>query len=324
MALGKHHSARAIYHFYRTLRIVTTKKKKDAVLDDAAPGSVSVRVAGLAGTTGTMLQPSRMKSELKTNKIQLVKEYALIMDLGDVDETDDSLFQEAVRYVQVCLLSDLRPPWADYRFPQALPGDAMLSQFTRPCFLQWEASDTDTLFGDEVMSSLRELAANAALEIVGVLGRPLYACTARPYENAPEQFCMAPAAMSPLLQLSAARKHFLCPKCKKELRVSGAGSVPLRVLHLYITVAATDGRPTPLRMKPLAAVVEAPPDSFAWGNLNVPRFDSESASMAEPTQFNIAQDSHGEGVRAYLFNSESSQAIWCAAGAFRGEAPVTQ
>ena len=146
MALGKHHSARAIYHFYRTLRIVTTKKLKNAVLDDAAPGSASARVAGLAGTAGTMLQPSRMKSELKTNKTQLVKEYALIMDLGDVDETDDSLFQAAARYVQVCLLSDLRPPWADYRFPQALPGDAALSRYTRPCLLLWEASHAATLF----------------------------------------------------------------------------------------------------------------------------------------------------------------------------------
>ena len=54
------------------------------------------------------------------------------MGLPEVDETSDSLFREAVRYLQVCLLSDLRPPWADDRFPQALPGDATLSRYTRP------------------------------------------------------------------------------------------------------------------------------------------------------------------------------------------------
>ena len=172
------------------------------------------------------------------------------------------------------------------------------------------------------MAKLRKVAADVSLEVVGVLGRPLYVCTARPHEDTPEQLCMSTAAMSPLLQLSAARKHFLCAKCKNELKAPVSDSAPVRVLHLYITVAATDGLPTPLRMKPLPVVVEAPPDSFAWGNLNRPRFDLESASMAEPTQFNIAQDSHGEGVRAYLFNSEASHAIWCAAGAFRGEAPV--
>ena len=225
---------------------------------------------------------------------------------------------------RVCLLSDLRPPRAEDRFPQALPGDATLSRYTRPCFLLWEAVQAFTLFGDEVMSKLANAAAEVSLEAVGVLGRPLYVCTARPHEDAPEHLCMSTAAMSPLMQLPAARKHFLCAKCKNKLRAPVSDSAPLRVLHLYITVAATDGLPTPLRMKPLPAVVEAPPDSFAWGNLNMSRFDSESAPMAEPKQFNIAQDSHGEGVRAYLFNSESSQAIWRAAGAFRGEAPVTQ
>ena len=223
---------------------------------------------------------------------------------------------------RVCLLSDLRPPWAEDRFPQALPGDATLSRYTRPCFLLWEASHAATLFGDEVMSKLHSAAAEVSLEAVGVLGRPLYVCTARPHENAPEHLCMSTAAMSPLMQLPAARKHFLCAKCKNKLKASVSDSAPLRVLQLYITVAATDGQPTPLRMKPLSVVVEAPPDSFTWGSMNMSTFDSESASMAVPTQFNIAQDSHGRHVVAYLFNSEASQAIWCSAGAFRGEAPV--
>ena len=42
------------------------------------------------------------------------------------------------------------------------------------------------------------------------------------------------------------------------------------------------------------------------------------ASTAVPTHLRIAQNSK----MAYLFNSEASKAIWCSAGAFRGEAPV--
>ena len=75
---------------------------------------------------------------------------------------------------RVCLLSDLRPPWAEDRFPQALPGDATLSRYTRPCFLLWEASHAATLFGDEVMSKLHSAAAEVSLEAVGV-----YKCSAR-------------------------------------------------------------------------------------------------------------------------------------------------
>ena len=178
-----------------------------------------------------------------------------------------------------------------------------------------------TLFGDEVMSKLANAAAEVSLEAVGVLGRPLYVCTARPHENAPEHLCMSTAAMSPLMQLSAGRKHFLCAKCENKLRVPVSDRTPLRVLQLYITVEATDGQPTPLRMKPLSVVVEAPPDSFTWGSMNTNTFDSESVSMAVPTQFNIARDSRGRNVVAYSFNSEASKAIWCSAGAWRGEAP---
>ena len=171
------------------------------------------------------------------------------------------------------------------------------------------------------MSKLHSAAAEVSLEAVGVLGRPLYVCTARPHEDAPEHLCMSTAAMSPLMQLPAARKHFLCAKCENKLKAPVSDSAPLRVLQLYITVAATDGQPTPLRMKPLPVVVEAPPDSFTWGSMNTNTFDSENVSMAVPTQFNIAQDSHGRHVVAYSFNSEASKAIWCSAGAFRGEAP---
>ena len=318
--LGKKRSIRAIYHFFRTLRIVATKRKHDSVLGSATSGSANVGVAGLTGTTGTTLQPANLIRALKPKKTRLVKEYALVMGLHEVDETSDSLFRTAVRYLQVCLLSDLRPPWAENRFPQALPGNATLTRYTRPCFLQWEAVQASTLFGEEVMSKLVTTAAEVSLEAVGVLGRPLYVCTARPHENAPEQLCMSRAAMSPLMQLSAGRKHFLCAKCEKKLRVPVSDKTPLRVLHLFITVEATDGQPTPLRMKPLSVVVEAPPDSFAWGSMNTNTFDSESVSMAVPTPFNIAR-SRGRNVVAYSFNSEASKAIWCSAGAWRGEAP---
>ena len=97
--------------------------------------------------------------------------------------------------------------------PQALPGDGMLSRYTRPCFLSWDVEKASILFGDKVMSKLCKVAVDTSLEILGVLARPLYVCTARPYEDAPERFCMSTTSMSPHMQLSAARKHDLCAKC---------------------------------------------------------------------------------------------------------------
>ena len=99
-----------------------------------------------------------------------------------------------------------------------------------------------------------------------MLGRPLYVCTARPYEKTPDRLCMSTASMSPLMQLSAARKHYLCARCEKNVKAPVSDSAPLRVLHLYVTVAATDGDPTPLRMKPLPIILEAPPDSVECGS----------------------------------------------------------
>ena len=238
------------------------------------------------------------------------------MNLEEEDETSESLFQAAVRYLQVSLLSDMRPPWCDYSFSQALPGESTLSRYTRPCFLSWGAVDAAIVFGNEVMSELHKVVADMSLEVVGVLGRPLYVCTARKRGRSSERLCMSIASMSPLMQLSAARKHYLCAKCKDEQNAAVSVNAPLRVLHLYVTVAAADGLPTPVRMKPLPVVLEAPPDSFAWGRLKPTVHWGEPDAV--PTHLSIAQN---EKI-AYLFNSEASERIWCFAGAFRGEAPV--
>ena len=236
------------------------------------------------------------------------------MNLGDVDETSNSLFQEAVRYLQVCLLSDLRPPWADCSFPQALPGDATLSRYTRPCFLSWHVSEAVALFGDEVMSKLRKVAVDVSLEIAGVLARPLYVCTARPHNKTPERLCMATASMSPLMQLAAARKHYLCARCKNKQNAPISDSVPLRVLHLYVTVGATDGLPTPVRMKPVPIALEAPPDSFCWGSSRLPLPVVMKKSEPKAVPIFVA------GSIGYSFNAEASKRIWSSAKAFREQA----
>jgi hypothetical protein len=100
---------------------------------------------------------------------------------------------------------------------------------------------------------------------------------------------------------------------------SAPAGAPLRVLHLYVTVAATDGLPTPVRMKPLAVVLQAPPDCFAWGKVPVL---VEEGPAAVPSLLNIEHRAVGRAESAYLFNAEASNAIWCSAKAFRDETLV--
>ncbi len=123
---------------------------------------------------------------------------------------------------------------------------------------------------------------------------------------------MSTASMSPLLHLPGTRKHYLCAKCKDEQHAPVSDSAPLRVLHLYVTVAATDGLPTPVRMKPMSIVLEAPPDSFAWCSPKLhTALTVRFATKAVPTQFHIAEDRRGNRLMGYLFVAEGSTSLLC-------------
>ena len=63
-----------------------------------------------------------------------------------------------MRHMHKILLCDLNPPWVDHQFPQALPGEAVLSRFARPSFLQWidnaQGMPRD-LFGNELSDRIQ-------------------------------------------------------------------------------------------------------------------------------------------------------------------------
>ena len=51
------------------------------------------------------------------------------------------------RYLQMMLLTDLQSPWLALKLPQALPGIAALSKFTRPTFMRWRDSGLEMVCG---------------------------------------------------------------------------------------------------------------------------------------------------------------------------------
>ena len=164
------------------------------------------------------------------------------------------------------------------------------------------------LFGQEVMTQLSEIASAVSLNVAGLLARPLYVCTN--YRQAlPAEMCMSVASMSQFVQQAPGRQHYRCAGCTASAEgVPVSDSTPLRVLHLYILVSAQDGGLTPLRMKSLRLVVEAPPNRWAWGE--------ELGALPEPT---LAQPVWSSTGKHWRYNAEESEAIWCLASSFRGE-----
>jgi hypothetical protein len=119
--------------------------------------------------------------------------------------------------------------------------------------------------------------------------------------------------MSPLTKLTGARKEYRCAKCRDAGEAPVSGSVPLRVLRLYVMVRAADGLPTPMRMKPLSVILEMPPADFAWGREHTA---VETASLTKARPFQTRAELNKV---AYQYKGDESAAIWLSAGAFRGE-----
>ena len=305
MALGQTCTASAIYSFYRTCRVVVLKRVKGKSV--TRPGSAS-----LGGMTGSSLQPAQIRHNLLTNKEQLVEEYAEANGLGELDATRQNV-DAAIRYMHKILLADLRPPWATHTFPQAVPGDGVLSRYIRPSFMQWDSGLGPKLLGTKVWERVLEAAAAVDVAVAGYLARPLYVCTnAKP--SSEHGMCMSIASMSRFVQQAPGQVHYRCSACvAKSEGVPVSDSAPLRVLHLYALIATRDDGATPMRMKPVRLVVHAPPDTWKWG-ASAPASGRASGSlqdveMAHPTQSGAL----------FLYNKKESDALWSWSSCYRGE-----
>ena len=132
---------KAIYALFRTCRLVALKRKKDSQKPTAPPGSASgSRWPSNTGVTGSPLQAASIRSEYirATHGDALVKEYIQVKGLNAAyveEKGKQRVLQEAVQFIQMVLLTDLRPPWLAHEIPQALPEGGVLSRFTRPQLL---------------------------------------------------------------------------------------------------------------------------------------------------------------------------------------------
>ena len=194
---------------------------------------------------------------------------------------------------------------------KAVPGDGVLSRYTRPSFLQWESALGALLLGTKVCQLIGDAARAVDVEVAGYLARPLYVCTnASPKSK--NEMCMSIASMSRFVQQAPGQVHYRCSDCvAKSAGVPVSDSTPLRVLHLYALIYTKDGDFTPMRMRPVRLVVCAPPDTCRWGGTVTANLQDES--MANPTQATERRSDF------FQYNKEESDALWSRSSCFRGE-----
>ena len=63
-------------------------------------------------------------------------------------------------------------------FSQALPGDGTASRYAQPTFLCWDRLTACATFGESIMLHFTAKAEAVGFALAGIVGRPLYACTA--------------------------------------------------------------------------------------------------------------------------------------------------
>ncbi|CAK0799542.1 unnamed protein product [Prorocentrum cordatum] len=314
--LGKFFTAKRMCAFFRTLRIVALKR--DKLSTNEAPGSASA-VPGptTGGVAGGPLQAHRIMTQFRKEGA-LVAEYIDLRGLTTqrVEERGPKrMMKEAINFMRPLLLRDLTPPWITEQFPQALPGDGLLSKFTRPSFLCWPGADADVPFGAAVSGVPRGRAGMVQKELAGVIARPLYQCTAL----VDGHMCSNVASMSRFMQNPEGRPPCRCHDCAG--RLQGAGDAPgsasaaLRALWAYPMVRDPEGQPTPVRVSaPLRLLVHAPP--VGWGWRATPTEPPPRAGVVPvPTVGEVKESGRSE--RLYIYNEADSAAIWFGSQSFK-------
>ena len=292
--------------------------KRDKLSRNEAPGSASaVPGSTTGGVAGGPLQAHRIMAQFRKEDA-LVAEYIDLRGLTTqyvAERGPKRMMKEAINFMHLLLLKDVTPPWITQQFPQALPGDGLLSKFTRPSFLCWPEADTDVLFGTAVSGVLRGRADMVQKEFAGVVARPLYQCTAL----VDGHMCSNVASMSRFMQNPEGRPPYRCHDCAG--RLQGAGDAPgsasaaLRALWAYPMVKDPEGQPTPVRVwAPLRLLVRAPP--VGWGWRATPTEPPPRAGVVPVPTVGEVKES-GRSKRLYIYNEADSAAIWFGSQSFK-------
>ena len=172
-----------------------------------------------------------------------MKEY--VAARGVVVEETTAFFDEAIKCVYAHVLRGMSPPWLQHSFPQALPGNGVLSKYTRQCFLAWGADLARAMLGAMVFNAIARVTHAVGLPLSGVVARPQYTYTG----GALQGMRMAIASMPQIFQGRQGRREYLCRQCAcRRGGTPAADSEPMRTLLVYALTGAESGQDVAVRM----------------------------------------------------------------------------
>ena len=164
------------------------------------------------------------------------------------------------------------------------------------------------VFGPPVVDFLTKVVAAEDLMLSGVVARPVYACMG----DVPGGMCMSMASMSRIFKTGANRGMYLCNHCAwKAESTPVSDSAPLRALQLYAIVDVPGVTWTVLRMKPVLAVVNRPPEKWCWGT---PVTENPKDTAAVPEWKTSRHGNH------WRYNNADSDYIWCSSNPYSSSA----
>jgi hypothetical protein len=316
--------AASIYYLYLHFAIVAVKrwkgKKRHQLPDDghdgrqalpAQPSLTGMAAAGLSGASLQQKQP--WKHILVTDYCKMTNGYAVVPPQGSPAWKD--FYQKAIRHAQALILQDLNPPFLENAFSGHPSSKHTLSAYSRATFLRWDEAASTYAFGDDIIAGFRETAARYKFEFAGILGRPLYVCSApKPISDSsgdlPQEvdnvasmshaFCMNVAAMSPLLKFKGERQLWRCALCAKAGVLATSSR---RMMRLYPLVKTHAQGMTPMRSKHIMVAVEPPPDEFDWKQAAFSKGDVIPARPIRTSEQCCSQ-------QPWEFTGDESRAIW--------------
>ena len=327
-AFGHKYTAKEIYRFYLSRRLVVVKRDKHS-----KTGSIDNKTSSTIGIGGSALETRNIIKEFEKDQELLIKEFMEVQNIKDDAAkrlAQEGLFHRAVLYICGLLIRDLQPPWVlDRDLPppwvsnspfQAMPEGDPLSQLIGHSLLQWEARQTKTLFGDKVHDIFAQSVHTQGLEFAGIVARPLFCCTSV-VDKEKHELCMRVPSLLRFVNHPQRRPRLKCSVCiAAEGETTAGKSLPavltssLRVLLAYPFVVDEDGERSPVQgCSALRLVVHVPPVS--WGRYVA------AQHVAKRPRVQLWSPAHPEekSPDVYWFNAKESRNIWSSSTRFTSD-----
>ena len=223
--------------------------------------------------------------------------------------------KESLKDIAAIILADMQPPWLAVNPSDTWAGLSTAWAFVKHTLLIWTAdSGTSMLFGEELAQQMISQCDAKDVEFAGVVGRPLYTCTAM-LDDGP---CGKAAIMCPFVDFPLAATCWRCRKCRDVPHQSQEEAT--RLISLWPLVHCETGH-TPMRTHALETIVFPPPSVWQWGAKEKEIKEAMAEHKALPDPAPIKRRGHFADIK-WCFGKQDSDMIWRCAQGFASALPA--